>query len=156
MLTRCRMKAVTAAGWFLIASIVGLAFTLNALRPRRRPVFLLGFSFFSAWLTTELAIFHLAWQVVVTAAFVAAGALDSWPGYVGRALTCCSWIGLAWIVRVSLGTGAVMDAALGAIATSVTSDAPNGEAPASATISWARVLLPSPRRPGVTKIRNLA
>jgi acetyl esterase/lipase len=155
MLTRCTMLGVSAAGWFLIASIVGLAFTFNALKPRRRPVFLLGFSFFSAWLTTELAVFHLAWQVVGTAAFIAAGALDSWPGYVGLALTCGSWVGLAWIVRVSLGTGAVMDAALGAIATSVTSDAPNGEAHASATMSWARVLLPSPRRPGVTKIRNL-
>lgn len=132
-----------------MASIVGLAFTLNALRPRRRPVFLLGFSFFSAWLTTELALFHLVWQLVATAAFIAAGALDSWPGYVGLALTCGSWVGLVWIVRVSLRTGAVIDAALhDALA--------GGYDEEPLPIPWARVLVPNPRRPEVTKIRNLS
>jgi acetyl esterase/lipase len=140
---------VSAASWFLVASIIGLAFTLNALRPRRRPVFLLGFSFFSAWLTTELALFHLAWQLVATAAFISAGALGSWRGYVGLVLTCGSWIGLAWIVRVSLQTGTVMDTAL--------HDALAGDyEPPPGTIPWARVLVPNPRRPGVLRLRNLS
>ena len=140
---------MTAAGWFLVASLVGLAFTLNALRPRRRPVFLLGFSFFSAWLTTELALFHLAWQLVATAAFIAVGALDSWPGYAGLALTCVSWLGLASIVRTALGTGAVMDAALHDALAGGDDDWPH-------RIRWGRVLVPNPRCPGVTRIRNLA
>lgn len=133
-------------------SIVGLLFTLNALRPVRRPVFLLGFSFFSAWLTTELALFQLVWQVVVTAAFVAAGALGSWPGRLGLALTGLSWLGLAWMVAVAVRTGAVMDAALNDELAGGYDD--NDKTPSR--VSWGRVLWPSPRRPGVQRIRNLA
>jgi acetyl esterase/lipase len=140
---------MNAAGWFLVASIVGLGFTVNALRPRRRPVIFLGFSFFSAWLTTELAIFHLAWQLVATAAFVAAGALGSWPGLVGLSLTCVSWIGLASMVRVALQTGAVMDAALHDGLDGEYDDRPQ-------PLAWGRVLIPNPRRAGVERIRNLA
>ena len=143
---------MSTAGWFLVASIVGLGFTLNALRPRRRPVFLLGVSFFSAWLTTELAVFHLAWQLVATAAFVAAGALGSWPGVVALALTCASWVGLATIVAGSLRTGAVFDAALReSLGEAI---AGGGEPPHA--VPWRRVLLPNPRRPGVERIRHLA
>src|SRR5438093_55527 len=35
-------------------------------------------SFFAGWLTTELALHHLAWQALLTAAFVWAGALAAW------------------------------------------------------------------------------
>jgi acetyl esterase/lipase len=143
------MKRMDAAGWFLAVSIVGLGFTLNALRPRRRPVFLLGFSFFSAWLTTELALFQLVWQLVATAVFIAAGALGSWPGLVGLALTCVSWLGLVSMVRVALQTGAVMDAALHeAIAGGFDEQSP--------AIPWGRVLVPNPRRQGVERLRDLA
>jgi acetyl esterase/lipase len=140
---------VEASTWFLVAAIIGLGFTFNALRPRRRPVFLVGVSFFSAWLTTELALFHLMWQMVAAAAFVAVGALDSWPGVVALVLTGISWVGLASMVVTALRTGAVMDAALEeALAGSYE--------PPSHSLSWARVLVPSPRRPGVERIRNLA
>lgn len=137
------------AGAFLVVSVVGLWFTINALRPLRRPVFLVGFSFFSAWLTTELALFHLVGQIVVTAAFVAGGALDFWPGRVGLALTAASWLGLAWIVAVSLRTGAVMDAALADALAGGYDTEPH-------PIPWARVVVPNPRRPGVERIRDLA
>ena len=138
-----------AAAWFLVVSIVGLGFTLNALRPVRRPVFLVGFSFFSAWLTTELAVFHLAWQIAVTAVFVDAGALGSWSGRIGLVLTGVSWLGLAWMVVVALRTGAVMDAALREALAGGYDDEPR-------SVSWRRVLWPSPRRRGVQRIRNLA
>ena len=138
-----------AARWFLVVSIIGLIFTINALRPRRRPVFLLGVSFFSAWLTTELALFHLFWQAVAVGVFIAAGALGSWPGVIALAITCASWIGLASIVAVALRTGTVVDAAL--------RDAlPAGSEWHSLPIPWRRVLVPNPRRRGVAKIRNLA
>ena len=137
------------AEWVLVVAIVGLAFTLNALRPVRRPVVLLGFSFFSAWLTTELALFQLVSQIVITGAFVAAGALDSWPGRIGLALTGASWIGLVWMVAVAMRTGAVIDAALGdAIGELVGTEGPR-------SIPWARVLWPNPRRPGVERLRDL-
>jgi acetyl esterase/lipase len=149
MLPRVQNEGVNAATWFLLASIVGLAFTINALRPTRRPVIFVGFSFFSAWLTTELALFHLAWQIVAVAAFISAGALSSWRGDIGLVLTCASWVGLAYIVRVSLQTGAVIDRAL--------RDALGSEYTATPrTIPWARVLRPNPRRPGVLRLRNLS
>ena len=50
--------------------------------------------FFATWLTSELAVWHLLWQLVAVAVFVAFGALDSWPGWVGLAVMALSWIGL--------------------------------------------------------------
>jgi acetyl esterase/lipase len=80
---------------FLLASLWGAWFTYNAFRPMagasRRSVL----SFFAGWLTTELALHHLAWQVLVTAVFVWAGALRAWPGIAGLAVTLVSWAGLA-------------------------------------------------------------
>ena len=132
-------------------AIVGLAFTLNAYAPRRRPTALIGVSFFSAWLTTELAVFHLAWQAIAVVAFVAAGALRSWPGDLALALTVLSWAGLVRIVAISLRTGEVMHAALDEIGVPP-DDAPKPTAFESIT----RALHLSPRRPGVEKIKNLA
>jgi acetyl esterase/lipase len=83
---------------FLIVSIVGAAFTVNAHWPRRRQSILTVPSFFAAWLTTELAVHHIAWQAAATVVFVAAGALAAWPGWVGLALTLASWAGLAVLV----------------------------------------------------------
>jgi acetyl esterase/lipase len=148
--SRGHNEGVDVARWFLVVSIVGLGFTINALRPIRRPAFLLGFSFFSAWLTTELAVFHLAWQIVATAWFVSTGALRSWPGLLGLVLTGISWLSLAWMVTVALRTGAVMDAALEeALGPGVLPER-------SGAIPLGRVLLPNPRRRGVERIRNLA
>jgi acetyl esterase/lipase len=96
---------------FLAVSIVGAAFTVNAYRPSRRWQ-LLGMSFFAGWLTGELALFHLAWQLVATAIFVALGALDSWPGYVGLAISVASWLGLVWIQIVALRSARVLEHAL--------------------------------------------
>jgi acetyl esterase/lipase len=140
---------VDAARWFLLFSIVGLAFTVNALRPVRRPAFLLGFGFFSAWLTTELALFHLFGQMIVTAAFLSFGVLGSWSGRLALALTCVSSLGLASMVVVAMRTRAVMNAALrDALA--------GGYDDEQHAIPWSRVLWANPRRPGVQRIRNLA
>src|SRR5437899_12907088 len=65
---------------FLAASLWGAWFTWNALRPMagasRRGVV----SFFACWLTGELALHPLAWQVGMTLVFAWAGA--------HRACTC--------------------------------------------------------------------
>jgi acetyl esterase/lipase len=96
---------------FLAASIVGAGFTINAYRPSSRWQ-LLGLSFFAGWLTGELALFHLFWQVAATVVFVALGALDAWPGYVGLAVNVVSWVGLVWIQVVALRSARVMEHAL--------------------------------------------
>ena len=96
---------------FLIVSLIGAWFTLNAFFPTRRWQ-LISVSFFASWLTNELAWFHIAWQVVATFVFVWLGALESWPGFVGLVITTVSWVGLAWAQAVSLRGGHVLEAAL--------------------------------------------
>jgi acetyl esterase/lipase len=96
---------------FLTVSIIGAAYTLNALWPSRRWQFQI-WSFFAAWMTGELALFHLAWQVVATVVFVALGALSAGPGWIGLAVTLASWAGLAWIQLGSLRAAHAMEEAL--------------------------------------------
>jgi hypothetical protein len=74
-------------GWaYLAVSLVGAWFTFNAYRPTRRWQ-LLTLSFFAGWFTSELAVFHIAWQVVATVLFVWLSALESWAGIVGLVIT---------------------------------------------------------------------
>src|ERR1039457_1729376 len=97
---------------FLIVSLIGVAFTLNAYRPRRRQSVLVLPSFFAGWLTSELAAHHIAWQAVATIWFVAAGALAAWPGWVALVLTLGSWVGLPFLARGGARTREVADEAL--------------------------------------------
>ena len=81
-----RIFSAEAIPWtFLAVSVVGVAFTLSALLRGRRLFFFIVPYFFGAWLTGELALHHLAWQVVATVVFLAWGALESWPGLLGQA-----------------------------------------------------------------------
>ncbi|MGH9033483.1 MAG: alpha/beta hydrolase fold domain-containing protein, partial [Acidimicrobiia bacterium] len=96
---------------FLAVSIIGAGFTINAYRPSSRWQ-LLGVSFFAGWLTGELALFHLAWQLVATVVFVSLGALDEVPGVVGLTISIASWIGLLWIQVVALRSARVIERAL--------------------------------------------
>jgi acetyl esterase/lipase len=79
---------------FLAVSLIGAWFTLNTYRPIHWPAPLALFSFFAGWLTTELALHHLVWQIAMTVFFVWAGALAAWPGWVGLAITIVSWAAL--------------------------------------------------------------
>jgi acetyl esterase/lipase len=104
-----------AAPWaFLAASLWGAAFTAIALARGRR---LWGFVvpyFFGAWLTSELALHHIAWQVLATGAFVAAGALDAWPGVLGLGIALASWVGLFVLHRRAAAAEPVLARALAA------------------------------------------
>jgi acetyl esterase/lipase len=79
---------------FLLVSLWGALFTWNVYRPTFRPAALATLSFFAGWLTAELALHHIAIQLVATLAFVWAGALDAWPGWVGLVVTVVSWAAL--------------------------------------------------------------
>jgi hypothetical protein len=102
---------VASSDWYLILSVIGAGFTLVALRPPRRPQFLMGITFFAAWLTTELAAWLLVFQVLITLGFVAAGALAEWTGWLGLAITLASWVGLGYIVHSARRTAQVFAAA---------------------------------------------
>ena len=63
------------APWiFLSVAVIGALFSFNAYLPQRRTGFFTIPSFFAGWLTSELPVHHLAWQVAATLAFVWAGA----------------------------------------------------------------------------------
>lgn len=97
---------------FLAVTLVGAAFTWNAYFPRRSRSLLIVPSFFAGWLTSELAAHHFAWQLVATVGFVAAGALEAWPGWVGLGLTVGSWVALLALVAVAQRSAPVVDRAL--------------------------------------------
>jgi acetyl esterase/lipase len=86
---------------FLAVAIVGAAFTANAFRPVKIEPFTVP-SFFAGWLTSELPLHHLAWQVVATVVFGVFGAFRGWPGRVGLAVAVASWCGLV-ILAVQAG-----------------------------------------------------
>jgi acetyl esterase/lipase len=78
----------------LFLSLIGAALAYNVWYPRppggKRAVV----SFFAGWLTGEWALHQIALQMMVTAALVWMGALDSWPGWLGLAISIGAWAGL--------------------------------------------------------------
>jgi acetyl esterase/lipase len=144
---------------FLFVSLVGAAFTTAALVRVRRVGPLLVPWFFAGWLTSELSLFHVAWQAAATVAFAAAGAMDEARGVVALAITFVSWGGLLFAHTRSAPAEAVFESAL------VEAFGPDyrrllpadreailrHDAPASVV---ARPF--SMRRPGVERVRNIA
>lgn len=103
---------MTAPHAFLALSVVGLLLSL-AVVPRVRiaggllvPTFLVG------WLRGELVLWTLAIEAVVTAVFVAYGALEAPTGQAGLVLTLASWGLLLTAHRRSLGAGRTFAATL--------------------------------------------
>lgn len=92
---------------FLAVSLWGAMWTLAALlRGRGLRLFVVPY-FFASWLTSELALHHLAWQTVATLIFIAYGALHHWPGVLGLLVTLLSWWGL-WVAHKRSHTAAVV------------------------------------------------
>lgn len=97
---------------FLLVSLWGAWFTWNAYRPIHRPAQLATISFFAGWITSELALHHVAWQLVATVVFLWLGALDAWPGRLGLVITVASWLGLAACFVGARRAGYTVDRAL--------------------------------------------
>lgn len=97
----------------MIVSTVGVGFTLNAFWPvgEYRRFYVPSFLF--SWLTAELAAHHLAWQTLASMGFVAAGALEGWPGWIGLALSAGSWGGLVALLVQGSRARHTMDITLG-------------------------------------------
>jgi acetyl esterase/lipase len=97
---------------FLGVSIVGALFTLNAYVPQRRTGPLVIPSFFAGWLTTELPLHHIAWQLAATFGFAMAGAFDAWPGELGLGICVLSWLGLIFVLPTAEKAKRIFEAAL--------------------------------------------
>jgi len=132
---------------FLLVSIWGALFTLNAMYPVRRNKLLFGPSFFASWMTIELAGHHLLWQGVATVVFILLGALDNWIGWVGLAITVVSWIGLLVIMRDGRRTAQRVREAMGGMHA-------DGEGEG---IPFSRILFPFHlKRRGVVREKDIA
>jgi acetyl esterase/lipase len=83
---------------YLVVSINGAAYTLNAYRPVKRNPLLFGWSFFASWITIELAWVHLVWQVAMSAFFIRRGALRTKPGKLALLVNLASYAGLGLLV----------------------------------------------------------
>jgi len=96
---------------FLVWAVVTLLLTLNALRPL--PVTWLSvLTFFTGWIASELAPFHLVIHLLVTAAFVSAGAVEGTAGAVALGTAAVTAIGLIVLIRQAHRVGDVVEAAL--------------------------------------------
>jgi acetyl esterase/lipase len=152
------VSAESLVPWlFLAASLWGAWFTYNAFRPMRgarRSVV----SFFAGWLTTELALHHVAWQALMTAVFVWAGALRAWPGLLGLGVTLVSWAGLARCLGVARGAEGVVEQALAeglgpAYREEILPAVAQKFAPA---VDWRQLVVPFPvRHPEVERVRDV-
>jgi acetyl esterase/lipase len=97
---------------FLGVTLVGAWFTFNAYLPERTRGVLAVPSFFAGWLTSELSHHHFAWQLAATVVFVAVGALEAWPGWLGLGITLVSWVGLFGLSVIAWRAGDVVEDAL--------------------------------------------
>ena len=145
---------------FLLASTIALLNAFNAHRPRYRPAWLAGVSFFAGWLTAELSLHHLAVQLIITGGFILAGGLSAWPGQLALLLAATSWLLLLLLHRRAFEAKGVLDRALdeafsghGAVA-----DAANAmpEETVSAALDWRPLIFPfNVAHPDVELIRDL-
>lgn len=147
------------APWlFLGAASVGAWLTFNAYRPFQRPALLATLSFFAGWLTTELVVHHLLWQVAATLLFVLAGGLAAWPGFVAMGLTGLSWAFLVRCHRRAREAERVMERSLRdglgpEYAARIPADLSAELAP---TVDWRSLLVPIPvRHPEVERQRDI-
>lgn len=143
---------------FLFVTLVGAGFTYNAYHPAFTGPRRAALSFFAGWLTTELALHHIAWQALFTAGFIAAGALERWPGWLGLAIAIASWAALAARFRQARGAEAVVERALqGGLGADYRSGIlPEIEEQFAPAVDWAQILLPIPvRRSGIERLRDI-
>ena len=144
---------------FLAVSLVGAWLTFNAYNPmiahRRRSII----SFFAGWLTAELALHQIAWQLLAAIVFVSLGALSAWPGKLALVVCTLSWIALFFLFRRASEAEDVVAAAL---RTGLGEDyrariLPELAETLSTAINWREIALPFPMRdPRVERLRDIA
>jgi len=109
--TSVGMVSSVAGLLLLAAGVATLLLTANALFPRRGPRMQIV-SFAASMLTLELAAHQMVVQLGGAGVLVALGALGTWPGRVGLALSGISWALLLYVILEGRGTRAIIRDAL--------------------------------------------
>lgn len=141
---------------FLIASLVGLVFVVNALRPLSRTVFSVA-SFFAGWLTAELAPHLLVIHVGVSAWLASAG-VGGWQGAVSVGASIAIAAGLAAMIAQANDARTVTEEALReALGHDYARPLePERPAPHDLRLPWRQLVHPlGMRHPDVERIRNV-
>jgi acetyl esterase/lipase len=142
----------------LLVAVVSAGFTWNVYRPRYRPATLAVFSFFSGWLTAELALHQVAWQALIAVVLVDLGALSAWPGRVALAVLLVNWIFLWRSHRQGLDAAEAVEHGL---QTGLGTDYRSQILPSAAArfvegVDWRSIALPFPMRHAqVERMRNI-
>jgi acetyl esterase/lipase len=143
---------------FLFVCLIGAWLTYNAYRPVYAGARRAAISFFTGWLTTELALHHIAWQAVMTLVFIRAGALHAWPGRLGLFITFGSWIGLWRCYARGREAEVVVEHALRAELGPDYREKilPGIQVQLAPAVDWRQILMPFPmRHPEVERIRDI-
>ncbi len=101
----------------LAAIYLGLAIffaigTACALIKARQVYFLVPLYFLLAWLTGELAMIHILWQLTLTAVLAAGGVFDDPRAQTGLAIFSLCWLGMAYLHIQAMDTPQFLRAAL--------------------------------------------
>jgi len=142
----------------LLLSLVSAWLTFNAYRPMYASSPRAAISFFAGWLTAELALHQIAWQLLAAIVLVLAGALATWSGRLALPLLAASWAGLAlcfWRAREA--EGAIEGALARTLGPAYREEIlPELSEQLPDAIDWKEILLPFPmRHPEVERVRNI-
>jgi acetyl esterase/lipase len=129
---------------YLAGCVAGVVLTLNAWRPLRWPSLPALASGMLGWLTTELALHHLAWQALLAAWAIHLGALSSLPGVCVVIAAAASCAGLLVLHLRGERARASIEAALrGALGPDFESRLPSDiRSWVGPAFAWRRIALP--------------
>ncbi|MEM8561165.1 MAG: alpha/beta hydrolase [Pseudomonadota bacterium] len=100
------------AGFYTFLALVSAVFTLSAIVRARKIHWLAPFYFLTAWLSSELALIHILWQILLTLVLVLTGVLVNSTAQLGLALFLLSWLGLLYLHCEAFNTARYFDVAL--------------------------------------------
>ncbi len=107
-----RPDADQVGSQFLAVSAIGAVNSANARKPISRRGRFSFLTFFPGWLTSELPLHAIGWQLVATVVYIRRGALRSAKGWLGLAISGASWFTLAGIWKQSTEAGSTFEQAL--------------------------------------------
>jgi acetyl esterase/lipase len=153
---RVALDQLNASRAYLLASLVGLWFTKQALWPAQLPKLRALPSFFAGWLTNELAFHHLAWQAGVSAVAVRKGALQRRSGRVALGLTVVQIAGMAVLIRRIFASRDALQEALDEALAGFPGPLEEIEPEDSRAMRWGELVIPfPPRHPDVDRRRRI-
>ena len=99
---------MSVAGFYFALAVLGVLGTYCAMMQARRLYWLVPVYFLTAWLTGELALIHLIWQVVLTGVLAFGGMLGDTLAQAGLGLFALSWIGLIYLHLQAMDTHRIL------------------------------------------------